>query len=113
MNHIAEYSMDNLFSASLNGFEYGYSLIGKNNGVFDEQFIKDIVLLSMDDRDKMNVVGKVNIDHALDNVSELCLEYLRLIESDDTIFSEVMFLKENYNEVYKNIITSLVSLSKI
>lgn len=115
ISYIADVTIETLFSVCLNGMEYGIGqrkVIGDNNGIFDEDYVKSIVENTMDDHDIFQDIGDAGFDEVFDDIKGLCEEYLELADESLKYNGEVRFIKDEYEEVYNNIINSLKNIVK-
>ena len=118
IEYIVDVTIDDLFSVCLNGMEYGIvtrKTIGNNDGIFDEEYVKCIVEAIMDDKDIYNEIGGSGFDNVLDDIPGLCKEYLKyinLIYTSNLEGNEISFCREEYPDVYQNILDSLEKIIK-
>ncbi len=111
ISYIADVTIEELFSTTVNGMTYGIGTrktIGKNNGVFNKQYVKSIVESCMDDEDIYDEVGSIGFDYVLKNIPMLCKEYIKNV--DQITGGEVLYIKESHKSVYDNTIESLKNI---
>lgn len=112
ISYVADVTIEELFSTTINGMTYGIGTrktIGRNNGLFDEQYVKNIVESCMDDEDIYDEVGSIGFNFVLKNIPMLCKEYIKNLEQI-VASSTLAYIKEAHKSVYDNTIESLKNI---
>jgi len=110
IEYLCDATYEELFTMCLYGMEYGIGerhIIPKNNGKFDHDYIKHIIRKEMDDHDIMNELGMKSFLEILEDIPNVCREYLNLHNKLPKQPPEVYEVMNSRPEIYKNVLNSL------